>query len=393
MWQRTPDNRGTETLQQILVDELSLPVDHLRSEPVCAAAYFAYRYQQVERRPIKGNLLVCDMGGGTFDVALCRVSGQHVEVLDFEGNGHQGLGLAGVVFDRAAVTLAYAAVHGENPAPDNLEFLDALREFEKVKIGQHHSVISLLELRSENLELSDTPLYVFQRKYQLKYDQVQESFQPIEEGIATVLSRLLERAKAKGWTVDRVAIVGGFGQFPFVQQTILKRLGIGDQDVRFDATIMNSEVRAYAVAYGSALIANEIIQPVEYYPHTIGIFAYRKEKGVLVEAFLPLIEAGKMPAGQATPYFMQDNVGKPLTIRVERQAYARLPVYICLRGAGELFAIQTPEVEYPPAGSYHLGLIVDRSNLASLIFKPLEAGEERVYHLGKLSFDLMVEEE
>lgn len=230
-------------------------------------------------------------------------------------------------------------------------------------------------------------------RYQLKYDQVQESFQPIEEGINTVLSRLLERAKAKGWTVDRVAIVGGFGQFPFVQQTILKRLGIGDQDVRFDATIMNSDVRAYAVAYGSALIANGIIQPVEYYPHTIGIFAYRKEKGVLVEAFLPLIEAGEMPAGRATPYFMQDNIGKPLTIRVERQAYARLPVYIRLRGAGELFAIQTPEVEYPPAGSYHLGLTVDRSNLASLIFKPVEAGEERVYHLGKLSFDLMVEEE
>lgn len=387
VWQRTPDNRGAATLHRILQDELGLPLDHLRSEPVCAAAYFAYRYQKDERRAWSGNLLVCDMGGGTFDVALCRFVGQQIEVLDFDGNGHQGLGRAGVVFDRNAVTKAYEAVHGACPASNSSDFLKALRAFEEVKLHEHNTVIRRLELQNGMSELDDTPFYFFGEGYTLTYDQLQTAFQPIDQGIVVVLDRLLDRARSKGWTIDRVAIVGGFGQFPFVQQTILKHLGIGDHDVRFDATLMTSNVRAFAVAYGAALIANGIVQPVERYPHTIGMFAARTHRGLLVNDVLPLIEAGKVPAGQVRPIFSQE------IVTVHSQGFKPLPVYIQLRGSGERLAIQTPEVEYPVDGRYHIGLVVDRSNLASLIFKPVEHGEERVYNLGNLSFDLIVEEQ
>jgi len=65
------------------------------------------------------------------------------------------------------------------------------------------------------------------------------------------------------------------------------------------------------VAIGAALIAGGIVRPpTEYYPHTIGIFVHRKQKGVMVESFLPIIEAGEMPPGQGKPGFARDSTGK-----------------------------------------------------------------------------------
>src|SRR5262249_44062095 len=80
-WHRSPGHAGPQTLRQIFLDDLSLPLATISSEPVCAAAYFAYRYQQSEGDSFIGNLLVCDVGGETFKVTLCRLCGPYIEVL------------------------------------------------------------------------------------------------------------------------------------------------------------------------------------------------------------------------------------------------------------------------------------------------------------------------
>ncbi len=80
IWQRDIYNRGRESLQK-LIQDLGLPLIQLVSEPVAAAAYYTW---EMHRRAIAqntdlftGNLLVCDMGGGTFDVSLCRIYGNN----------------------------------------------------------------------------------------------------------------------------------------------------------------------------------------------------------------------------------------------------------------------------------------------------------------------------
>lgn len=120
-------------------------------------------------------------------------------------------------------------------------------------------------------------------------------------------------------------------------------------------------------------------EPLARYPHSIGIFASQIAHGCLVSTFIPLIEAGEVPREQPDPRFLQ----MVIPVR-EEQVQRRLPVYIRLHGTGEPRALHIPEVEYPPAGRYHVALVVDRSNLASLIFRPVDGGEERVYHLGDL---------
>lgn len=88
IWQRDIYNLGRERLRG-LIEQLGLPLIQLVSEPVAAASYYTHEVQkQAENNDQQffiGNLLVCDMGGGTFDVSLCHISGQKkVEVLHFE---------------------------------------------------------------------------------------------------------------------------------------------------------------------------------------------------------------------------------------------------------------------------------------------------------------------
>lgn len=389
IWQRTANNPGAEALRRVLVDEMGLPVDHLRSEPVCAAAYYVYEYRRTEHRAEDRpfNLLVCDMGGGTFDVALCQVIGQRVEVLEFDGNSEGGWGLAGACFDHNLVRTVYRAIEGCEPSEEIL--LELVHEFEQVKIKHHDEARELLELINITDPLvDDTPLdyYIIRRKYVPTLGQVRESFAPIAKGIKEVLERIRKRAERKGLSIDRVAIVGGFGQFPLVQRAILENLGIRDEtDVRFDPLLHTQNRQFYAIAYGAALVAAGLIQPVEYYPHTIGIFVFQREGGMLREKFLPIIEAGKVAAGQARPQFA-DKI-----VKVPREATGSLPVGLQIEGTGEPIRFSLPLVRFPPPGNYRIGIQIDRSNMGILSFQPVDGKETIEYRLGDINPLLIAE--
>jgi molecular chaperone DnaK len=393
LWQQTEINPGAEVLRTIVADELGLPLDHLRSEPVCAAAYYVYRYQQLERRSDRPfNLLVCDTGGGTFDVALCHVSGSEIKVLDFDGAGQHGLGQAGVAFDREAVQLAYRNAHGgAHLEPGDPDFVELLKAFEEVKIEKHEEAVAAFR-RGRSPELEDTPLYQFRRKYLVTCAQARAAFEPIGAAIGRVLRGFRERARERDWTIDRVAVVGGFGQFPLVQEAILKALGIRDDtDVRFDRKL-NSQNRFYAVALGAALIANGLIEPVEQYPHTLGISVHRTHAGRLQAAILPIVRGGEVVAGHSKPHFAANARGERVVVSVESRKFGALPVRLQLHGSGKDVSLSVPQAEYPPPGRYYVGAHVDRSNLGRLIFQPVGGGESIVYRLGDVAPSLLVED-
>lgn len=391
VWQRTPNNFGAETLRRVLVDELKLPVDHLRSEPICAAAYFVYEYQRSEHSlGDKFNLLVCDMGGGTFDVALCQVRGQKIDVLDFDGMGQQGLGSAGALFDHNAVRTALAKCN-ENLPPSEITAL--LRDFERHKILSHDKVHRELRqlLALDDPLLADTVVYQFSRKYSLTFAEVKECFAPVADAISGVLTRLKNRCKDRQWNIDRIAIVGGFGQFPLVQHTILRTLDIEEAgDERFDKRLHTDNRQFYAIAYGAALIANGIIEPIEYYPHAIAVRVSVLTSGRWKEDYLPIVQAGKVAAGLEKPCWAEQD-GKRVAVRVERQAVAPIPVYIRVHGSGDWLALDLPPAEYPAPGTYYIGISIDRSNMGTLVFESTEGQGRKEYRLGDVNPVLTVE--
>jgi len=393
LWQRTANNFGAEALRRILVDELKLPVDHLLSEPVCAAAYFIYEYQRSRNSPGDNfNLLVCDMGGVTFDVSLCRVRGQKVDVLDFDGVGQEGWGEAGAFFDHNAVKTALSQC-GEEPSPE--EMLDLLHDFEEHKIQRHDWVCDLLGflLARDNELVQDKVIYQFRGEYKLTFAQLKECFEPIGKAIRGVLRRLLERCQKRQWKIDRVAIVGGFGQFPLVQHTILQTLGIYDQnDPRFDRTLHSQHRQFYAIAYGAALIANGIIEPLEYYPHTIAAKVRFKSDGRLKEGYLTILEAGKVPAGMATTHWA--GIGRQRVLVEIPQRVEPLPVFFTrLNGVGDWIGLDIPPEELPEPGNYYIGIRIDQSNMVILVFESEDGKKRKECRLGNINPILIAKEE
>lgn len=145
IWHRDIKNTGRERLQKIIKESLGFgdKLVQLVSEPVAAAAYYVWKDKKrenvSEQKVFSGNLLVCDMGGGTFDVSLCRVSkDSSVEVLYFDGQGDKGLECAGVAFDRNCVKAAYFKKHGKHISESDPKFRTLLSAFEGLKIASHN---------------------------------------------------------------------------------------------------------------------------------------------------------------------------------------------------------------------------------------------------------------
>ena len=179
IWQRDIYNLGRERLQELIKKDLGLEKQliQLVSEPIAAASYYAWemqrRAQEKNTNPFQGNLLVCDMGGGTFDVSLCRIySNNKIEVLYFDGEGDKGLESAGVAFDKNIVQIAYQKQFGEQIQENDSKFIRLLREFENVKIDLSKQIIfhSNSEFKINNTEktilekMINNPGKVFERE-------------------------------------------------------------------------------------------------------------------------------------------------------------------------------------------------------------------------------------
>jgi hypothetical protein len=287
------------------------------------------------------------------------------------------------------VMTASAAVQGGFVVLDDKNFRAAVRDFTSVKVQEHENVRRLLDLQATHSELSDTPLYVVHNKYTVDINQVRQSFQPIAENMKAVLTRLLARADAHAWPVDYLAPVGGFAQYPLVQDALGSYCGPWTSLLSPAALQREEAGPGWEVACGAALLAQSSPHLVnEYYPHTLGIFVHRREKGTLVETFLPCIEAGTAPLGRKGLYFVHDKGRSPLTIEVSRQqGPARLPVYVRWRGAGEPQALPGAEVAYPTPGAYHLAIAIDSAQHVSLQFQPILSGATQTYPLDQLRFD------
>ena len=75
-----------------------IEVISLINEPTAAACYYA---SLPNVKKITGKILVFDLGGGTFDVTVCEVQGEEVEVITSRGDKWLG----GKDFDKELINL------------------------------------------------------------------------------------------------------------------------------------------------------------------------------------------------------------------------------------------------------------------------------------------------
>ncbi|CAM0883741.1 unnamed protein product [Alopecurus aequalis] len=205
----------------------------LVNEPTAAA--LAYGLDKVDEKNEK-NVLVFDLGGGTFDVSVLALDGGVFEVLPTNGDTHLG----GEDFDQRVMDYFIKLVkrkHGVDVSGDARALGKLRRECERAKraLSNQHQVRVEIESLVSGVDLSE-PL-TRARFEELNADLFRKTMAPVKKAMA-------DAGLSKG-DIDEVVLVGGSTRTPKVQQ-LLKDYFDGKEPHRG----VNPDE---AVAYGAAV--------------------------------------------------------------------------------------------------------------------------------------------
>ena len=191
-----------------------LNVLRIINEPTAAA--LAYGVQKDK----DANLLVFDLGGGTFDVSVLTVRGGLFEVVATSGDNHLG----GEDFDAAIMAYlldAFEAEHGMDLSGDAMALQRLRGEAETAKC-------ELSTLRETSINLPFFAVNDSGAKHltaTLTRAQLEEICKPLLDRLEAPARRALQDANLPGGKVDEVLLVGGMTRMPAVQQLVERIFG------------------------------------------------------------------------------------------------------------------------------------------------------------------------
>ncbi len=202
------------------------------NEPTAAA--MAYGLDKKEEK----NILVFDLGGGTFDVSLLTIESEIFEVLSTAGDTHLG----GEDFDQRILNHFVKLFRNKHniDISKNKQQLQILRkEVERAKrdLSSVHSTKIFIENFADGIDFDETLSRA--RFEDLCIDLFKQTIEPVQ--------RVLKDADLKKEEVDEIVLVGGSTRIPKVQQ-LLKDF--------FNGKELNRGINPdEAVAYGAAIQA------------------------------------------------------------------------------------------------------------------------------------------
>jgi len=237
-----------------------LTVMRIINEPTAAA--IAYGLDQ-KKDAAEKNILVFDLGGGTFDVTLLTIDAGVFEVLATNGDTHLG----GEDFDQRVMKFflkKFEKDTGKDASKDKRSIQKLRREVERVKraLSSQHQARLEIESFYDGADFSETLTRA--RFEELNLDLFKKTLGP--------LTKVLEDANLKKSDVDEVVLVGGSTRIPKVQE-LLKDF--------FNGKELNRGVNPdEAVAYGAAVqggilggeggVANDVLL-LDVAPLSLGI--------------------------------------------------------------------------------------------------------------------------
>jgi len=215
-----------------------LNVMRIINEPTAAA--IAYGLDKKSEK----NILVYDLGGGTFDVSLLTIDNGVFEVVATNGDTHLG----GEDFDQrimAHFMKMFNKKHGVDMGKDKRAVQKLRREVEKTKraLSSTHQARVEIEALFEGHDLSE--VLTRARFEELCSDLFKQTLGPVKQ--------VMEDSGLKKTQVDEVVLVGGSTRIPKVQQLIKDFFG-GKEPNR---GINPDEAVAYGAAVQAGILSGE----------------------------------------------------------------------------------------------------------------------------------------
>jgi len=183
-----------------------LNVLRIINEPTAAAIAYGLDNKGGEK-----NILVFDLGGGTFDVSLLTIDNGVFEVIATNGDTHLG----GEDFDRRVMDYMlklFKKKAGKDASKDKKAIQKLRREVERAKRALSNTHQQRLEIEGffDGADLSET---ITRAKFEeLCMDLFKKTLGPVE--------KVLDDASLKKNQVDELVLVGGSTRIPKVQQLL-----------------------------------------------------------------------------------------------------------------------------------------------------------------------------
>jgi heat shock protein 5 len=214
-------------------------VQRIINEPTAAAIAYG-----LDKKGGEKNILVFDLGGGTFDVTLLTIDNGVFEVLATNGDTHLG----GEDFDQRVMTYfmkIFKKKHKKDMSKDKRAVQKLRREVERVKraLSTQHQARLEIESLHDGVDLSETLTRA--RFEELCLDLFKKTLGPV--------GKVMSDAGLKKSEVDEVVLVGGSTRIPKVQQ-LLKDYFNGKEPNR---GINPDEAVAYGAAVQGGILSGE----------------------------------------------------------------------------------------------------------------------------------------
>ncbi len=248
-----------------------LEVLRIINEPTAAALAYGLDKQNQEQ-----NILVFDLGGGTFDVSILQLGNGIFEVKATSGNTHLG----GDDFDNAIVRWMLKAFYAQEKIDlrgDKMA-LQRLREAaEKAKIELSSTLTTSINLPFITADRSG-PKHLELELSRAKFDELTKSL--IEKTLEP-LKQAIKDSELEIEEINRIILVGGSTRIPAVQKAIQTVFG----DIPIDRSVNPDEAVALGAAVQGGVLGGEIedILLLDVTPLSLGI-------ETLGEVFTKIIE-------------------------------------------------------------------------------------------------------
>jgi molecular chaperone DnaK (HSP70) len=183
-----------------------LTVMRIINEPTAAAIAYG-----LDKKDGEKNILVFDLGGGTFDVSLLTIDNGVFEVVSTNGDTHLG----GEDFDNRVMEhfiKLFKKKSGKDIRKDNRAVQKLRREVEKAKRTLSTQFNTRIEIESffDGEDFSES--FTRARFEELNIDLFRNTLKPVQ--------KVLEDAGLKKTDIDEIVLVGGSTRIPKVQQLV-----------------------------------------------------------------------------------------------------------------------------------------------------------------------------